>query len=288
MAKYDHLENFVDLLTWRRRNDFDNFIVLTGYKGVGKSTLAYHIVNRYLQAIDRKIHLKNNVVYSDSVEEIQDKINNSTDGDALWFDEGARLILAEDWNSRNSRFLKKLFAEIRTKHLCVIFCMPYSFTRIDTKYRESLITTWIWLPLRAFGIVFQPIISPTYEGFAETFLSKHNRSHKFFELATSDPDDAKNKILKGVWNAPSFLDSISWPDFPSDQKEKYLKLRDEAVYKSAEEKRRGNKTKSELMYRLFEKGMNYKEIAEVFDANPKTVSSLISQFKKDQEPTEAF
>jgi hypothetical protein len=283
MARYDHLKNFIDLLKWRRRKDYDNMIVITGYKGAGKSTLAYHITDRYLQAIGKKMNLSDHVVYSDSIQEIQDKINKAEDGDAIWFDEGARLILGEDWNNRNSRFLKKLFAEIRTKHLCIIFCVPYSFTRIDSKYRESLITTWIWIPLRAYGVMFQPIVSPTYEGFAETYLKKHDKSHKFFELATSDPQDARNQVFNSVRSCPSFFDSLTWPDFPADQKEKYLERRDEAVYKTVDEKERGNKTKSELMYKLHKKGLKYTEIAEIFDVKPKTVSGQISYYKKKVE-----
>ena len=226
------MKQFVELLHLRRKSDYDNFIPVTGLKGVGKSTFLYHLGNEYMKALGRKFDIEHHVIYSDSFEEIFDKIKNARDGDYLWFDEGGRILLAEDWNSARSKRLKKLFAEVRTRHLTVGFAIPFSFLRIDKKYREGLFNFWVWIPLRGFSLVFQPLIHPTQTGFMEEEINK-----KIRPLAWSDTlkESAENYFYEALRKFPSFMDVIRYPEMPKKIHEKYLELRDKAVYDESEE-----------------------------------------------------
>ena len=227
MANLQHMQQFVKLLHERRKRDYDNFIAVTGVKGTGKSTFLYWAGREYMKQLGREFDLEKSVVYSDSFEEIFTKIKEAKDGDYLWFDEGGRIILAEDWNSANAKRLKKLFAEVRTRHLTVGFAVPFSFLRIDKKYRESFFNFWVWLPRRSFSIVFEPLVHPTLNGFMEEVITKKVKPLSWSKTLVESSETYFYESLKKF---PSFLDIINYTAMPERDHKRYLELRDKAVY----------------------------------------------------------
>ena len=232
------LRRFIEILDYRRKADYDNFIAVTGLKGVGKSTFLYHLGNEYMKKLGRKFDVENQVIYSDSFEEIYEKVRNAEDGDYLWFDEGGRILLAEDWNSATSKRLKKLFAEIRTKHLCVGFAIPFSFLRIDKKYREGLFNFWVWIPRRGYALTFQPLIHPTQTGFMEEEINR-----KIKPVAWSDTlkESIENYFYEALKKFPSFTDVVRFAEMPKEIQKRYLILRDKAVYEQSKEEEKDEK-----------------------------------------------
>ena len=284
------MREFVKLLQKRKDKDYDNIIVATGIKGSGKSTFLYHLGNEYMKQLGRKFDLQNSVVYSDSFDEVFDKINKAKDGDYLWFDEGGRLILGEDWNSARSKRLKKMFSEIRTKHLCIGFAMPFSFTRIDKKYRESLINFWAWIPRRGFSLIFEPVIHPTYSGFMEEYFNKI----KSIPWSKTLNENIENFFYNSFKKFSSFLDVLSFTEIPKDKFKEYLRLRDEAVYKlpdddTMQEKLRfSDKAFIKLVETLSQdknKSISQvlKDISQSIDANPESLRATYYNIKKRYE-----
>jgi len=227
-----NLLKFAELLHIRKQMDYDNFICITGIKGSGKSTFAYWLGREYMKGLNRTFDIEKHVVYSDSFQEIFEKIKNAEDGDYIWFDEAGRIILAEDWNSAKSKKLKKMFAEIRTRHLAVVFVVPFSFLRIDKKYREALFNFWVWIPKRSVSVIFEPLIHPTIQGFEEEKITKILSPLKWSRTLQ---EDTENIIKEALKKCPSFLDVVKFPDMPQDVKQRYLYLRDKEVYTEEEE-----------------------------------------------------
>lgn len=291
MPELVYLKKFIDLLHLRREKDYDNMIVLTGIKGSGKSTALYWIGKEYMRRIGREFDLNNHVIYSDNFDEIFTKIRHAQDGDYLWFDEGGRIILAEDWNSANSKRLKKMFSEIRTKHLCIGFAVPFAFTRIDAKYREALINFWIWVPIRGLAVVFEPIVHPTMGGFLEKEVEqKVKRTSWSYSLS----NNYESWLLDSLKSVPSFLGSFKYVEIPKKEKEKYLKLRDEAVYS----KKENDEEKANINYykfiiyeieKLTTKGLTVKEASKVLAKELNmNADSLRSLYYRGKKLTEAL
>jgi len=291
MANLENLRKFVEILIVRREKDFDNFIVVTGIKGSGKSTLLYWIGREYMKALGRDFDLEKHVIYSDNFKEIFEKIRNAQDGDYIWFDEGGRIILAEDWNTANSRKLKKMFSEIRTKHLCIGFACPFAFTKIDVKYREALLNFWIWVPKRGTGFVFEQSVHPTQGGFLEKIIEK---KLKVYSWTDSLKEGFEENLLITLKPIPTFLDLIRFVSMPEKEHERYLVLRDKYVYEEKDEK---EERQSEKFMRLVFKTINEminqnkkltvidacKTLAQELNTNPNSLRAYYYEVRKKLE-----
>ena len=250
--------------------------------------MLYWLGKEYMTSQNREFDLERHVIYSDDFKEIFEKIRNAKDGDYIWFDEGGRVILAEDWNSANSKKLKKMFSEIRTKHLCIGFAVPFAFTKIDSKYREALINFWGWVPKRGFAVIFEPIIHPTIGGYLEKVIEK---KIKLFSWSDSLNEGFEEKLEMTLRQIPSFLDVVRFPPMPQKDHEKYLKLRDKYVYDERDVEDNKLKISDKLLVSyvdtLIESGKGTREsfriIGEKIGLNPSAVKMRYYRAKKKSD-----
>ena len=64
---FEHKEIFNQLYKLYKNNNLPNKILLSGEKGVGKSTLAYHLINFVLsQDEEQKYDYENNIINSEN------------------------------------------------------------------------------------------------------------------------------------------------------------------------------------------------------------------------------
>lgn len=80
------------------------------------------------------------------------KIN---EGCPMILDEGARVLMAEDWAKKENKRLKKVFAQMRTRNLLVIVNLP-RFRWSDKKISNDMATGWLRILTRGMGVFMLP------------------------------------------------------------------------------------------------------------------------------------
>jgi hypothetical protein len=285
----------------------DTAIVITGSKGAGKSHLAYTLCMEHCKLFNKKFDFEKNVIYTESAKETIDKVNQLEEFDCLWFDESARFILAENWANKHAKELKKVFSEIRTKKLLLIFVLPFSFKRVDTKYRESLLDFWIYVQDRDLGICFQKIEQAMYSGFNDDFISQKMPYVSWLDLA--HPDLKKNNhilVESKARSIPNYFTTIHWNAMASEVEQEYLKYRDDAVYNryaedddgnlikkvDEEEKKPKNKffgkdySKNFLrgVLNLKERGTSVEEIGRIMGVASSTLKGMLDRYNIQDNP----
>ena len=299
-GKHSQMKKFSYLAAYRNNNDWDTFMAVTGDKGTGKSNYAIQQARVYVDVMKEKHNIDvdfdpvENIVYSSTKKEIFDKVNNTQNKGVIIFDEAARFILGEDWNSKESKASKKMWGEIRTKNLFVIFVLPFNFTSIDSKYRRSLINFWVDCIFRGSGLIFEKtrngffakkLYNECYVGFVKWSDGVNKKSRKKWI----------NKIENAIYNnagiSNSYQGTITWNKMPKSIEQIYYKHRDEKVYEEKEEEEKEEfvtkgrlEKQKEIRSKLIniminDLGVRQKDIAKKMGVT----SSTISHWKIDVE-----
>jgi hypothetical protein len=210
--------------------DFDVVAAVTGPKGVGKSSLAIQISRKILELQGKKFEPERHVAYL--YEDVIDKINELDEHEPLIIDEAVNVMMSEDWNKIESKYLKKVFAKLRVRHLIVFLCIP-EFSWLDKKYREGMVNFWLFVPTRGVFILFTP----------KVFTAKEDKWNLdkiegvFKGLGYLDVVEGKY-ISKDILQKVGLIgNSISgtFEPVPKEIYEKYLELRKAAIEKSYEQ-----------------------------------------------------
>lgn len=140
-------------------------------------------------------------------------------------DEAVNFMMGEDWNKKESKRLKKLFAVMRTKHLVVFANIP-RFKWLDSKYREDMATFWLRIIKRGLGVMSVPDLGETEDAWHLKYFQELLGSYNFFT-----PDSViKNRIYKLKYKHPSVLDVVDLPMVPDKIYEEYLKIRNKKAF----------------------------------------------------------
>lgn len=285
---------FLENIYWKHiRTNKDCFILLEADKGYGKSTLGTVLGIRWVDLMRQyinypiKFNLAKHIVYDDNVDHILEKINKLPKGSPVVFDEGGRIILGEDWNKKENKKIKKLFAEIRTKHLLVFVNCPFAIGDIDRKYLQNFFDFWIHLWGTGFGTIFMKNRHPMKKGFQiDTFdnvLPQHvpdvNTMRELYYI---------NNFVK---THPCYYDIILWRPLSRKVYDQYQKLRDDAVYNKQQTQAEVDeemslnykirRDKFMLLRKLREQGYTWKQLVEI--QNRGSLSSLREFYKKMEE-----
>ena len=102
------------------KRDEDYVILIDGYEGTGKSTLAQHI-GRYL---DNSLNLNKICMTAD---EFKQAIINAKKCDCIIYDEAVMGLSSSDSITRIGRLLKSMMMQMRQKNLFVIIIIPTYF-----------------------------------------------------------------------------------------------------------------------------------------------------------------
>jgi len=120
--------------------------------------------------------------------------------------------------------MKKKFAQIRTKHLLILMCMP-NFWWFDSKYRENMFLFWIHNLTRGFGIIFT---AAQNIGLDDVWHRK-----KFIDVKQRFDVFTDYNDMKKVYDKhPCYFDYIKIKPCNPDIYAEYKKLRDAAVWDS--------------------------------------------------------
>jgi len=270
----------------------DLFVLIEQDKGSGKSTLAIRLAEKWVQILKELGHQKvpfsyeENIIYDDDLQSIMDKIKSLPKFSPLIFDEGGRIILAEDWNKKENKALKKMFAEIRTKQLFVIICSPFAIDEIDKKYKKNFLHFWVHLWGFGFATVFRKNLHPLRKGFHEDNLL--DILPEFVDYV--DTPKQFYRILKFVSKHECYYQPLFWSPLTEKAYEKYQKKRDKAVYEDSEKVKAIPKKKKDkfrqykLVKLLREKGLQNKEIAKELNLSNSGFNFFVHTCKKEFDP----
>lgn len=133
MNKY---EQWASYLEYRMNTDHDNVLLIDGYEGTGKSTLALNLMDR----LTPDWQPSSNVIYTwrNSKTLLKDLPRKTT----ILMDEGANLLFSRDAMSRNNRWFGKLLFQCRQLNNTLLICIPNK-RWLDSIGREHRAQYWI-------------------------------------------------------------------------------------------------------------------------------------------------
>jgi len=227
-GSYPGLNRFVDMLRGMQEKDMDVLMATTGFKGCGKTTFNIQVNRRYSQRY-LKVKFDNDRFTAWDNYDVFTKIHTLPEYSPLNCDEAVRFAMGEDWMTAESKELKKLFTQIRVKHMIVEFAIP-DFWWLDRKYRESLITIWVHIVKRGYAIVFLPDLTPGVDD-----VWHRDQFRKLFKRTTFNFFSANiDKIIKLMRKHRCYYDEFKFPKLPERVYNDYLKIRNKKVFDKTE------------------------------------------------------
>ncbi|HEC72695.1 MAG TPA: hypothetical protein ENI36_03725 [Thermoplasmatales archaeon] len=188
-------------------NENDFIIVISGYRGVGKSTLmlqiADHLIEDNLFTIE---NLKKHNIYSR--DELDEKLENFPEKSVFCVDEGINLLFKREFFNRQQNKIIKRFNTYRDKYFCIFLLIP-NFWDLDSSVRNSaMIKWWIHCYNRGNAYIYQP---------------EENEWNP-------DPWNQKTNFMavrKGVkrYQTPNYLTNIVWRKLTDKQMANYKKVK---------------------------------------------------------------
>lgn len=161
--------------------------------------------------------------------EIYDMIHDLPDFSPLLGDEGVRIIMAEDWNTPEAKRLKRLVAQMRTKHLFFLVNIQ-KFQWVEGKYRNDMTTFWIRLLKRGLAVFLQPDLGENVDSW---HLKEFNELLGSYNYLTTDEElTEKAELLKR--KHPCVFDYFRVPDLPKEIYDEYLAIRNKKAFERKE------------------------------------------------------
>lgn len=210
---------FVRYCLYRNLANFDTLILLTGDKGVGKSSFAIMLAKEWCRILGIAFNPNTFIAYSNV--QMTERIENLNKFSPLIGDESVLFASSENWNKRENKDLKLKLAQVRTKHFFFILCFPLKIKKVDKSYLDSFVNYWIDLFSRGKGALYVRSLSPAMESW---------RIDDFKELGNYNEFTSSEEIAKKLSKHPNFWYLITAPKPSEKLYKRYLMVRERNVY----------------------------------------------------------
>lgn len=114
-------------------NSYDNFVLVTGKEGTGKSSLVYNVAKKYSELWDEKLDLKKSLIFT--FDQLLDTIIEDEGQHVYWLDELTNIANSRSWASPENKYFVKILETIRSQGKTIIGCIPH-WQRADLYVRE--------------------------------------------------------------------------------------------------------------------------------------------------------
>jgi hypothetical protein len=136
-------------------------------------------------------------------------------------DESINFISSEEWSKKENKELKKLVAQIRTKHFLMIYVAPVKIVKIEKNFLESYINYWLEVFGRGKSAMFIKDLTPSQDSWRIKMFQKIESFNEFTSIS---------KITRELAKHPNFWSIIKFPKPPESLYNKYLGVRELNVY----------------------------------------------------------
>jgi hypothetical protein len=170
-----------------------------------------------------KFKVNEHLAYDNS--DLNEMIHNKPKFSPIIADEAVRFMMGEDWNISESKDMKKLFAQMRTKGLIIIANIP-NFSWIDKKYRNDMGTFWLRIIRKGKAVILTPDLSETKDAWHLDEFQKLLGHYSWF-TSEEELDKRLEYLLK---KHPCVFDVISIPKVPDNIYSEYQKTRDDKAF----------------------------------------------------------
>lgn len=221
-SKYKIFKYFVRYCLYRNLANFDTMLLLTGDKGVGKSSFAIMLGREWCSLLGIQFSARYHIAYSNA--QVQERIDNLPRFHPLISDEAVNFAAAAEWAKLENRELRKKIAQVRTRHLFFILCWPMKVNKIEKSYLDSFVNYWIHIIKRGAGAIFVKDINPVTDSWR---LSLFKDIGGFTEFTGID------KVKKKLMGHPNFWYIITVPKPSEEFYKRYLIIREKNIYNEA-------------------------------------------------------
>lgn len=226
---HQDFKQFVRLLFYRALNNYDSMLLITGNKGLGKSSVLLSIgrewtnlLNEYsLRHGGKKFTYSPKRHISYTAEQVMKSIDVLQPFEPIGADESIRFATSEDWNKAQNKQLKKKLGQIRTKHHLFMLALPLKIQKVDKVYLASYVDYWIEMVERGRIAVFAPDKNPYSDSWNLKAFDKIGSVTEF-----TNPDSYVRKLKRH----PNFWKEFRVPKPSKKLYARYLKVRESAVY----------------------------------------------------------
>lgn len=213
---------FVQYCFYRNLANYDSLVLLTGNKGVGKSSFAIMLAREWCRLLGRPFKPDHHIAYTNP--QMVHAIETLPRFSPLIADEAVNFATREGWALRENKDLKIKMAQIRTRHLLFILCFPLKIYKIDKTYLESYCNYWIDLYARGKGILYVRDANPVMDSW---------RLPDFKNIGAINEFTPSKLIKMKLSRHPNFWHLIRAPRPPPELYAKYLRVREANVYNDA-------------------------------------------------------
>lgn len=165
--------------------------------------------------------------------EVEDMIFNAPECAPIISDELARFALAENWNTSESKNMKKLLIQCRTKRLIILGNIP-DFITLDSKYR-NMSNYWVRILQRDNSSSCAVFVAKSKGEYADKYHIKELQEMLGDYFEDTPMDDVQLIAQKLVQRHPCVYDWFMIPPLPKDMYDDYEVYRDAKVFEKKEE-----------------------------------------------------
>ena len=207
----------------RQKNQYDFTIVISGWKGTGKSTLAYQLA----KAIDPNFSLERNICISPDALDIIAQIEKMNKNCAVVLDEAIGALYIENWAEAEQKAFHQYVNQLQRKgkYAVVINCIP-SLADLRGVYLRSAVDLVIHLfaPHRGIGAILLRNPTPvTQDPFQLQYLARRWEISASYEGRYNSAAQYDLVFQKSVFfSHPCFQAFIEFDKLPDEEYNAYL------------------------------------------------------------------
>jgi hypothetical protein len=232
IESYVTLIEIVKQLKGRLDNKNDNVIAISGYEGVGKTSLAFWIY--YLLNDGDLSKWEDDIFFSEKATKVIDKIKESPERTSFWFDEAVNQFSKKDWNTMDARLFSKEFTVNRNEFNNYLLCLP-NFLEFVKGMRTHRIKFWFFVTERGQSLLaWRDTKSPISKGSWHLELLEYGIKNRFHKRAKTPTTKDVFRLWKKMPNTRKR--KIRFPPMPVLFEKRYNVLKNERKRISAGEK----------------------------------------------------
>lgn len=227
------------------RDNWDVVIVITGYNGVGKSSLAWALSN----LIDDAFNMKKQTLWSEGSEEAIELIQELDNYKVIWYDEAVHQFSNDEWFSKDSKQFGKEYTVNRSENKVHILCIP-DFEKLTKYMRDYRVRYHFHVYDRGKALFrMKDTTNPVKRSsWNDEYLKKYLEKRFYSKGKTPSTKDIVAS-WKRMSNAHKRI--VYFPKMPSGLENKYNALKDQRKRRSLVQAEESKKTALSRKYQVW-------------------------------------